>query len=143
MTVIHKSVLVPYAPEQMFGLVNDIRNYPKFVPACEASEIISQTEEEIRASLTFAKSGIRKTFSTLNRLQPYRMIEIRLLDGPFQQLEGFWNFHRTDNGHCNVVLDLEFEFSSRILKVMFGPIFQQATTMLVDSFYARAREVYG
>ena len=143
MAVIDKKLVVPYSPQQMYDLVNDIESYPQFVPACETSEIISRTEDEVRASLTFAQSGIRKSFATLNRLQPHKMIEIRLLNGPFETLEGFWRFDSLDDGHCQVVFDLEFEFSSRILKMMFGPVFQQVTTRLVDCFYVRAREVYG
>lgn len=166
MPVVHKSVRLPYSAQQMFNLVNDIDNYPKFVPACESSKILVQTTDEIRASLTFYKNGLRKSFETLNRLLPYKMIEIRLVHGPFKRLEGFWRFepigdHEVDLGAvstirndelfapeatsqkgCKVTLDLEFEFSSNILKIMFGPIFHQITVMLVDSFQARAHQVY-
>src|SRR3990172_3477383 len=127
MTVINKKVVVPYSSEQMYQLVNEIELYPEFVPACESSQILSRTIDEVRASLTFAQSGIRKSFATLNRLQPHKMIEIRLLNGPFHNLEGFWRFDHLENNYCQVVLDLEFEFSSRILGMMFGPIFTQVT----------------
>jgi ribosome-associated toxin RatA of RatAB toxin-antitoxin module len=42
-----------------------------------------------------------------------------------------------------VSLDLEFEFSSRLLAIMFGPLFNQVASMLVDAFCKRAEIVYG
>lgn len=127
----------------MYALVNDIACYPEFVPYCVGSDIIVQTEDEIRASLSFASSGMSKSFTTLNRLSPPGMVEIRLVDGPFSQLEGFWRFEKINDDHCKVVLDLEFEFSSTLLKIMFGPVFHQVASTLVDAFTKRANEVYG
>lgn len=143
MSVVHKSVIVPYTQKQMYDLVNNIDQYSQFVPACESSQILHQTEDEIRASLSFSKNGIKKSFTTLNRLQPHKMIEIRLVNGPFKRLEGFWRFEALPDNSCKVILDLEFEFSTTILRIMFGPVFHQASIMLIDAFQSRAREVYG
>ena len=71
------------------------------------------------------------------------MIEIRLLDGPFQQLEGFWKFDEKENDGCQVTLDLEFEFSNKLLALAFGPVFHQVATTLVEAFSKRADKVYG
>lgn len=133
---------VPYSQEQMFNLVNDIESYSAFLPYCAQSNIDRATAEEIHATLTFAKGGLQKSFTTLNRLQPHKMIEMRLVDGPFKHLEGFWQFEATKTGCC-VSLDLEFEFASRLLGLMFGPLFNQVASMLVDAFSKRAEVVYG
>jgi len=142
MPTINKSAIVPYKAEQMYGLVNDIESYPEFVPGCDSSEVLSRTEDEVRASLTLSSAGMSKSFTTLNRLQPAKMIEIRLLDGPFKQLEGFWRFEDQANSSSRIVLDLEFEFSNRLLAMMFGPLFYQMASRLVDAFKDRANEVY-
>lgn len=143
MPVIEKSVMVPYTPKQMYALVNDIRNYPQFIPWCSRSEIISENSDEIRASLTLSHSGFEKTFTTVNRLQADKMIEIRLLEGPFKHLEGFWRFESMNGADCRVMLDMEFEFSNKIFAMMFGPVFHQAASLLVDAFHDRAKVVYG
>lgn len=143
MPTIQKSAVVPYSQKQMYQLVDDIEGYPHFIPWCVSSEIISRTDDEVRATLTFASRGMQKSFTTLNRLQPHKMMEIRLLHGPFKQLEGFWRFESHKNSHCMVQLDLEFEFSSRLLAMMFGPIFNQVASTLVDAFVKRAHEIYG
>ncbi len=142
MTVINKSAIVPYSPAQMYDLVNDIEKYSQFVPYCVESRIVNQNVDEIHAALTFAGAGISKSFSTLNRLQPHKMIEMRLINGPFKSLEGFWGFENLNDQGCKVSLNLEFELAAGILKMVFGPIFTQVTTLLVDAFHKRATEIY-
>lgn len=143
MPTISKSAEVPYTQEQMYELVNDIENYSEFIPWCVSSEIISRTPDEVRATLSFASRGIQKSFTTLNRLQPHKMVEIRLVHGPFRQLEGFWRFEPSSDSHSRVMLDLEFEFSNKLLAMMFGPLFHQVASTLVDAFIKRADHVYG
>lgn len=140
---INRHKIVPYTPEQMYALVNDVASYREFLPYCTESYLVSCGPDEIRATLTFARSGMHKSFTTLNRMQPHKMIEIRLVNGPFKHLEGFWRFDLREKDHCRVSLDLEFEFSSRLLALMFGPLFNQVASMLVDAFCKRAETVYG
>lgn len=143
MPSIKKMKIIAYSQEQMYALVNDVVNYKEFVPWCTESHILSQTEDEIKATLAFSGSGLSKSFTTLNRLQPHKMIEIRLIDGPFRQLEGFWQFDAIGEERSKVSLDLEFEFSTKIVGLMFGPVFHQVATTLVDAFCHRAEKVYG
>lgn len=143
MPTIHKSHLVAYSCEQMYRLVDDIQQYQAFVPYCSSSVEHERTRDAVRATLTLSGGGIEKSFTTINRLSPFSMMEIILVDGPFKQLEGFWRFQAQPDDGCEVVLDLEFEFSSRLLAMMFGPIFHQIAGTLVDAFISRAEEVYG
>jgi ribosome-associated toxin RatA of RatAB toxin-antitoxin module len=142
MPVIHRALTVPYSVAEMYQLVNDIESYAQFLPWCKSSQVLSKTEDEIRATLTLAGGGFQKSFTTCNRLQLNKMVEIKLLDGPFQQLEGFWRFEPTDTG-CQVIMDLEFEFSNKLIALAFGPIFNQVASSLVEAFCKRAGEVYG
>jgi len=143
MAIINRSALVRYSASQMFALVDDIKAYPEFLPWCKTATELSRDEDEVRAVLELSRAGIHKTFSTCNRLQPGKMIEMRLLEGPFKQLEGFWRFERLGDEACKVSLDLEFEFSNKILEVTLGPIFNQIANSLVDAFCERAVTSYG
>src|SRR3990167_10190754 len=125
MPTIHRSAIVPYSEAQMYDLVNDIGRYQEFVPYCTSSIVHEKTDDCIRATLTLSAKGVQKSFTTLNRLQKNRMMEIQLVDGPFKQLEGFWRFEDRDENHSEVILDLEFELSNKIMAMMFGPVFQQ------------------
>jgi ribosome-associated toxin RatA of RatAB toxin-antitoxin module len=142
-TTISKSALVPYTPAEMFALVSDIAAYPDFLPWCSGARVLSSSEDEVRATLELSKKGVHKSFSTLNRHQHNKMIEMRLLEGPFRKLEGYWRFDPLGEQGCKVSLDLEFEFASRVLDLVVGPVFNQAANTLVESFQQRAVNVYG
>lgn len=142
MPVINKVVLVPYTREQMYSLVDDVDSYYEFVPWCTDSNVLKRSEDEVHGQLTFSKSGMEKSFTTLNRLQANKMIELHLLDGPFKRLEGFWRFEEEAAGGSRVRLDLEYEFSNMIIAMMFGPLFQQVAVTLVDAFADRAKAIY-
>ena len=143
MPSVSRHALVAYSAAEMFALVDDIESYPQFLPWCRSTRIISRSDDEVRATLEMAKGALSKSFSTCNRLQANKMIEIRLLDGPFRHLEGFWRFEPLADEACKVSLDLEFEFSSRLLQMTVGPLFSQIADTMVDAFCKRARQVYG
>jgi ribosome-associated toxin RatA of RatAB toxin-antitoxin module len=143
MTVIKRDAVVQYSAAQMYALVDEIEHYPAFLPWCARSTVLSRDENEVKAELTLAKGGMEKSFTTLNRIQKNKMIEVRLVEGPFKQLEGFWRFEALDERSCKVTLDLEFEFSNFLLGMALGPVFTQITNSLVDAFCQRAVELYG
>lgn len=143
MSVINKSALVSYSASEMYALVNDVSRYSEFLPWCSDSAAVDENSDEMRARLDLALGGMRKTFTTHNRLQKNKMIEIRLIDGPFKRLQGYWRFDPLDDQACKVTLDLEYEFSSKMLALALGPLFHQVTNTLVDAFCKRAVEIYG
>jgi len=142
MVSIKRNAVVPYTPSQMFFLVDDIERYPEFLPWCKASQILERTDDEVKATLTLAKGGIEKSFTTLNRNQKNKMIEVRLISGPFKHLEGFWLFQNIGDNMCKVKLDLEFELANNLISFAIGPIFQQIANSLVEAFCERAKAVY-
>ncbi len=143
MTIVRRSALVPFSAEQMFDLVSDIPAYPKFLPWCRTSQVLSADADMVRASIEIAHGSLSKAFTTRNRLQRGKMIEMRLETGPFRHLEGYWRFDPLGDTGCRVSLDMEFEFANRIISLALGPIFNHITTTLVDSFTKRAHEIYG
>lgn len=143
MTTINKSALVAYSAAQMYALVNDIESYKDFLPWCSGSTVLSQNDDEIRATVEISHGSLNKAFTTKNRLQRDKMIEMRLEEGPFKRLEGFWRFDILGEQACKVSLDLDFEFKNRIIGMAMGPVFSQIASTLVDAFSKRAVDVYG
>lgn len=144
MSTVSRTAIVPFSPRQMFDLVNDVRRYPEFLQWVHRSEVLDEKPDEMLARLHMAFGGLKRAFTTRNRLQPGKMIEIRLVDGPFHHLEGFWRFNPLGDGEaCKVALDLEFDFSTPLLALALGPVFTQVANSLVDSFSRRAHDVYG
>lgn len=126
----------------MFSLVDDIESYPKFLPWCSASRVHFRNDDEVRATIEFSRTGIRKSFTTHNRLQKNKMIEIRLVEGPFHHLQGFWRFDALGEDACKVSLDLDFEFSGQLVNKAIGPLFHQIANTLVDSFCRQAAQIH-
>lgn len=143
MPTISRSALVNYTPEQMFTLVDNVEDYPQFLPWCGKTEVLSRQGEVLDASITIAKGAVNKRFSTRNINDEYQKIEMSLLDGPFKHLSGFWRFEDLQGKACKITLDLEFEFSNRLVSMAIGPIFNQVANTLVDAFVERAKNVYG
>lgn len=138
-----RSALVPYTPAQMYELVDDVARYPEFLPWCRSSREWGRTEEEVEASIEMKRGPLHRSFTTRNRLQPYEMIEVRLVEGPFRKLDGYWQFKELGERATRVSLNLEYEFSSTLVQVAVGPVFAQIANTLVDAFVARARDLYG
>ncbi|ARB92252.1 type II toxin-antitoxin system RatA family toxin [Legionella longbeachae] len=141
MPIVKKSRTVNYTCEQMFALVNEVERYAEFLPYCSESQVHHRDEDEVQATLVIGAAGMSKSFTTRNRLQLNKMIEIRLVDGPFSHLEGFWRFDEVEDG-CKVSFDLEFEFAGRMFSMLLGPVFEQVTDKMVDSFCERAKTIY-
>lgn len=143
MSTINKHALVAYSASEMYELVNDIDSYHQFLPWCGGSSVLSRDEDVVRATVEIAHGSLRKSFTTRNLVQPGKMIEMRLEEGPFKRLEGFWRFDPLGERACKVSLDLDYEFSNRLISMALGPVFSQIANTLVDSFCKRAVEVYG
>ncbi|MBK2124296.1 type II toxin-antitoxin system RatA family toxin [Fangia hongkongensis] len=143
MTTIHRTALVEYSACQMYDLVNDIDHYPEFVPMCQSVEVHKHTETEAEATLKIAKGGIKIDFGTKNEMTPKEEIKIRLMKGPFKRLLGLWKFEPLNERACKVTLDLEFEFSNRMLAMALGVVFNTLANTMLDAFCKRASIVYG
>lgn len=127
----------------MYELVADILSYPKFLPWCGDTRVLKQSEDIVEAAITIAYHGVHKTFVTRNLLQKDKMMEIRLLEGPFRYLQGFWRFAALDATSSKIALDLEFEVANRLLSAVLTPVFSTIAGQMVEAFHARAKTLYG
>jgi len=143
MPEVTKTVIVPYTPAQMFSLVDAVERYPEFLPWCAASEVLLRNERITRAAMRIGFRGVRQGFSTENHKRaPYEM-SMKLLDGPFRALDGQWRFGDLAGKGCKVEFCLAYEFSSRVLATLVGPVFNHIADTMVEAFVKRADKLYG
>jgi ribosome-associated toxin RatA of RatAB toxin-antitoxin module len=140
---VERSVLVAYSPEQMYALVDAVEAYPGFLPWCGGSVVEARDEARTRATILIDYRGIKQRFSTENAKQRPSRIDMRLVEGPFRHLDGTWEFQALGPAACKVRLRLNYEFASRILEKLVGPVFEHIASTLVDAFVERADKVYG
>lgn len=143
MPEVNKSVLVDFSPEQMFALVDAVERYPEFLPWCGGASVSYRDEHKTRATLAINYRGIRQSFTTENTKQPGQAISVRLVEGPFKTLDGNWRFVALADRGCKVELRLRYEFSSKLLAKLVGPVFGYIANTFIDAFVRRAGAIYG
>ena len=141
METVSRRALMPYSAEVMYGIVRDVDRYPEFLPWCGGSRIHRQDEREMEASVEIRMAGLRQSFTTLNRMQPGRSIDMELIDGPFDVLQGQWRFTPIEDSGCRIELELKFKLKRGMAAKLIAPAFSKIANTMVDSFCARAREL--
>lgn len=139
---IERSALVQYSAERMFHLVSDVERYPQFLPWCGGAVLHESGGDQLVASLDVERGGLRQRFTTRNHLVPVESIRMELVDGPFEHLEGRWEFRALRADACRVTLNLEFAVQRGLARMAFSGIFAQAANTMVDAFCTRARALY-
>ena len=143
MATLSRSQIVPYSAQQMFDLVNDVEQYPQFLPWCSQVKILEHSAAIMKARVSVGKPGLSHAFITQNTLYPHEKIEMQLVEGPFRFLEGIWQFQDQGEGMSQVALNLAFEFNNPLLALSLGTLINPAFSTLVQMFTLRAQVVYG
>ena len=146
MKTVNKSVLIWYSPAEMFTLVTQVEQYPQFLPWCDHARLLEADAQGVLAEVGIALSGLRQTFTTRNTHVPDQKVGMKLVKGPFSQLEGEWRFLPVGNGSeraCRVELTLHYGFDNVALAALVGPVFDRIASSMVEAFVARAEQVYG
>ena len=142
MHTVQRSVLVPYTCAQMFDLVAEVDKYPQFMPWCGGASIQSRDEHGMQATITISFAGIRQSFTTRNEHDYPRQITFNLVDGPFSELTGKWEFVELSPDACKVVYTMQYAFANRGLERVVGPVFNRIASSFIDSFTQRAQACY-
>jgi coenzyme Q-binding protein COQ10 len=147
MSAHHETRVLPYTADQMYALVADVANYPKFLPWTAAARVRSTTDagdhQVMLADLVISFKVFREKFGSRVVLWPEKQkIDTSYLDGPFNHMESTWQFRDVEGG-CEVTFDVDFEFRNRLLQGAAGMFFNEAMQRVVRAFERRAAELYG
>ncbi len=143
MAVVEKSVLIERSAAQMFELVDRVEDYPSFLPWCGGTELLERTDRLTAARIHINYHGIKAQFATANAKEPPRAMDIRLTEGPFRRMDGGWKFMPLGETACKVEFRLHYEFSSKLLEKVLGPVFHHIADTFVESFVKRAADIHG
>ncbi|MDR0736918.1 MAG: type II toxin-antitoxin system RatA family toxin [Zoogloeaceae bacterium] len=143
MALVEKSVLIAHSAQKMFELVDRCEDYPQFLPWCNRALCRFRDEKITVGTLHINFHGIKSQFTTENSKEFPVAMHIRLIDGPFRKLEGFWHFRPLREDACKVEFRLHYEFSGKLLEKVIGPVFNRIANTFVDSFVKRADQVHG
>ncbi len=144
----HTSRRVAHSAGNMFALVADVEQYPKFVPLCQGLKVLRREKagpnETIVARMTVAYKMFRESYTSRVILKPdEHEIDVDYLDGPFRRLENRWTFKPEGEAASQIGFYLDYEFRSKPLQMLMGAVFDRAFRKFADAFEARADEIYG
>ena len=138
MNVVNQSEDINVDVSLIFDLINNVDRYSSFLPWCSNSSILSNSSSEMTAEIEIAGKPITWKFKTKNNYKINEIIKIKLVDGPFKNLEGYWKFNSIDDHNTSVSLYLEYEFNSKIIELSLKPIFATIMSSILDSFISEA-----
>ena len=142
MPQINRSALMPFKQKDIFNLVNDVEAYPDFLPWCSSAKIFEKTSDQVLAKLTLKKMGVSYELVTRNRLSPFNLIDIELVEGPLQSLKGEWLFTELGDLGCKVEMSLGFEMKKRFIDKAMGSLLENAAEDMVRLFSSRAASIF-
>jgi coenzyme Q-binding protein COQ10 len=141
------SRVLPYAPEELFELVGDVRRYPEFLPWLSELRVWNERELEPGVSTLDAEIGVgfsflRERFGTrVRRDANARRIEVQLLSGPFRRLHAVWSFVPHAVG-TELKFDIDFEFKAKLLEGLLAANLERATAKIMVCFETRANALF-
>lgn len=138
---------VPFTARQMFDVVADVERYPQFLPLCEGLVVRSREakgdETVLVATMTVGYRAIRESFTSRVTLRPDEgEIHVAYLDGPFSHLDNRWRFRAAPDGGSHIDFFINYAFSSRVLALLMGAVFDKAVRKYTAAFEARAHALY-
>jgi ribosome-associated toxin RatA of RatAB toxin-antitoxin module len=139
MREVKRSALIAESPARMYNLINDIDQYPAFLPWCTAARVVERRAGEMVATLNIKRGPLKTEFTTRNLLEPDRRVLMQLVNGPFRVFEGVWTITPLGDLGCRVELEMRFEFANRVTGALFESLFEDTAGSLVDAFVQRAR----
>lgn len=136
---------VPFSARQMFAVVADVECYPEYLPLCEALVVRKREEREaetiLTATMTVGYRAIRESFTSRVTLRPQsNEIDVAYLDGPFKHLDNRWRF-KDGPGGSEIHFYIDYAFTSRMLAVIMGAVFDKAVRKYAEAFEERARKI--
>ena len=137
---IKKEAIIIENIEKVFNIVNRVDLYKNFVPYCVDSIIISEENNQMKARLDFNLKGLQTTFTTQNIIKNNKIIQMKLVDGPFKYLDGEWKFTEIDDKTL-IELKINYEVQSKILGYTIGRSLEKITGYLVKAFVSESKKL--
>ena len=143
MAIVEKSVLIGHSVAKMYAMVADVDAYPQFLPWCSGTEVRKLDAHRAAATLHVNYHGLRLHFTTDNRMEEGALIDMKLINGPFKHLDGYWRFVPLSEQACKIEFQLSYELSGKLVEKIAGPVFNHIANTLVEVFVKRSVTLYG
>ena len=137
---IKKEAIILEDIEKVFNIVNRVDLYKNFVPYCVDSIIITEENNQMKARLDFNIKGLKTTFTTQNIIENNKIIQMKLVDGPFKYLDGEWKFTEIDDKTL-IELKINYEVQSKIIDYTISKSLEKIMDYLVKAFVSESKKL--
>ena len=134
--------LMPYTQKQLFDMVADVESYPEFLPWCMDARVYNIKDGQFDADLIIGFKAFKERFTSRVTLDCPNGLDVNYIKGPMRELYNHWRFVKADGGTM-VDFEVNFEFKSKLLGKLIGPVFGEATERMIGAFETRAKALYG
>jgi ribosome-associated toxin RatA of RatAB toxin-antitoxin module len=135
---LQRSVLLPYAAEDMFDLVEQAEHYPQFLPWCAGVTVFERSDEWVAARIDFAYLKLRFGVRTRNPKQRPLWLQVRLVEGPFKHFQADWTFTPLGALGCKVHFAVAYEIAESVFDSIAAPAVDLVSRKMVEAFVKRA-----
>jgi coenzyme Q-binding protein COQ10 len=137
---------VPFTPEQMFDLVADVDDYPRFIPWIEAIRIrddqVTDGVGQLTADMVVGWRMFRESFRSEVKLdRAAGTIDVHYIRGPLKRLTNDWVFEPAPGG-CIVDFCIDFEFKNVLMQTLATQFIDKAFKRLSGAFIEEAHRRY-
>ena len=142
------TLTLPYAADDLFDLVADIKRYPDFVRWIRTMAVSGERTDSagVRHALGDARVGFRgfsERFATQTAADPAaRVITASLVRGPFRKLENRWTFTPEATGATRIDFEIDYAFSNPILAMLARTNLGLAVDRIMAAFKDEAARRY-
>ena len=113
---IDRTLLLPGSATEVMALIEDIESYPAFMDVCLAAQIEARGDNWVIARLRIRAGLLQEQLCTRNTQVPDGL-DMEMVSGPLEGLEGQWRAHPLPGGGTRVSLRLRLQlhWSQRLL----------------------------
>jgi ribosome-associated toxin RatA of RatAB toxin-antitoxin module/CRP-like cAMP-binding protein len=135
---VRRSLLLPYAAESMFDLIEQAEHYPQFIPWCTGARILERTDEVVAARISMKVAGLTMTLETRNPKRRPEWLRLVMVRGPLRRFDGEWRLTPLNASACRIEFTLRYEFADAMIERVAGSAFARMADTMVDAYVKRA-----
>jgi coenzyme Q-binding protein COQ10 len=137
---------VPHVLDRMFDLVNDLEDYPRFLPNISGMEVKRDNGAigDVRyAKMTVQFGPVKQAYtSKVEASRSDRTITAKAVDGPFAYLDSKWTFEPEGAG-TRIRFDIDFKISNPLIASVAESAFAAKQEQIMDAFVDEANRRFG
>jgi coenzyme Q-binding protein COQ10 len=134
---------LPYDPQQVFDLVADIENYPKFLRHVVSARISRRSGNTLWVDQIVRFKMLRLKFSTKAEMELPSRIHVVCSESPLGSFDDQWSFTAGPSGGTRLLCRTEFHFKSPVVRVAMDATLGEVLKTTVQAFQSRATQLYG